>query len=130
MCWISKNIPELKIAEKDIEVQKVLWEDNNTLRSPLWIDYVWKQGVVQEVSWFSEYKKYGLPSDPHYLKSNGFHSCKKILCKNGNWYSVYPIKLIFQVNDFERIFNAIIPKGSKYYLNEYGEFVSDKLMII
>ena len=62
----------------------------------------------------------------------GLHSCHKIAAENGKWFSVSEKgsrDMLWLESDVELVFDAVIPKGATYYLNGYGEYVSDMLMI-
>ena len=72
----------------------------------------------------------------------GFHSAKEIELKwdqevrkgylfvgKGRHISYKILSMQFLENRVV-ILNCIIPKGSKYYVNEYGEYVSDQLIVL
>ena len=129
MCWISKNKPILRIAEEDIPVKKVLrvvkdvhhfWEKH--FYSPCFNVYEWTPGIIHE----EEIGKVIDTPFSDYVICEGLHSCANITLHKGQAYSSRPMFIVY-VN--EHIFNAFIPKGSQYYLNEYGEYVSNQLCI-
>lgn len=142
MCWISKFPPKEQIAEKDIEVEKVLEVIGNTLGSPI-CPKVWKKGEVEiEPVNFNNIEPDSIFKD--YRINKGFHSAKKIDYYSNDfsefffskykesWCSLSPkgIRKIFTKGDADKIFKAIIPKGARYCVNEYLEYVSDKLIIL
>ena len=137
MCWKSSKEPVLMVAERDISVEKVLrMGDNGVLSSPIRTLNKWKLGEVMYTSIternFKEEDFY------QYIIRLGFHSCAKII--NSPRYDVvdYWVSLygdakeyeLFYADDGEVVCEAIIPSGSRYYLNEYGEYVSDSLKIV
>ena len=127
MCWSSSYIPQLKTAEEDIKVKKVLLKtEDSLLHSPCETDFKWELGKVYE-------NEIGiiLQLFSYYHINKGFHSCQNIYNGNTYWCSCINNEehILFEIDKGEEIFDAIIPKGSEYYLNEYGEYVSNKLMI-
>lgn len=142
MCWISKSPPKEQIAEEDIEVEKVLAVVGNILGSPI-CPKVWKKGEVEiELVNFNNIELDFIFKD--YRINKGFHSAKKIehysndfselffsKCEE-SWYSFSPKgnHILFSREDNEEVFKAIIPKGARYCVNEYLEYVSDKLIIL
>lgn len=141
MCWISKFPPKEQIAEKDIEVEKVLEVIGNTLGSPI-CPKVWKKGEVEiEPVNFNNIEPDSIFKD--YRINKGFHSAKSLDHYSNNldffffkhyesWYSFSPKgnHILFSKGDNEEVFKAIIPKGARYCVNEYLEYVSDKLIIL
>ena len=130
MCWTTDVIPKLEVAKEDIPVKKVLLNYYGSLYSPVLLFFKWEFNVIK-VTKLGE-------SDYHFLSKTfsigyGFHSCEDIHRNNGyfanNWTNKC-FNTLFVADSREEVFNAIIPKGSKYYKNEEGDYVSDKLMII
>ena len=137
MCWItSKEIHnEPKIAEEDIKVKKILTKQ---LTSP-YMGNPWVMNEVQKTNLGGCCCYNNGLVITSWCVSEGFHSCKNII------QSTHPFKRSFYSasedgeiygnvfpNCAEKdylVFDAIIPKGSMYYVNEYEEFVSNKLMI-
>lgn len=130
MCWKSHKTPVKEIATEDIVVQKVLTRNNNgMLVSPVYCSHNWEE--TKEVSlskditveydyyFYSEYWNIGY----------GFHSCEKITIGFGNkWYC--HDEYIFGVDDSDILCEFIIPKGSIYYKNENGCYVSNRLRFV
>lgn len=76
MCWISKFPPKEQIAEKDIEVEKVLLVIGNNLHSPV-CPKVWKKGEVEiEPVNFNNIEPDSIFKD--YRINKGFHSAKSL----------------------------------------------------
>ena len=122
MCWSSKTKPVLQIAEEDIKVQKVLKKDEDGYVSPIFSFYDWTPGIVVETE--LGHIHVGARS---FAIRKGFHSCDEIHNEDGVWCTK---TLNLFIEDLgEEVVNAIIPKGSQYYLNEYGEYVSNKLKL-
>ena len=134
MCWIGKNNPQ--IATEDIKVVKIFEYKNGKILSPI-ILMEWKRGeLVPRVK---------IPdSSVLHLRNidKGYHSCRdlKIIhnCFNerispyvrGAFVSpIYNVLIMCKREKFIML-TCIIPKGTKYYENEYGEIVSEQLMLI
>lgn len=129
------------VASEDIPVQKVLveYDDGQSLIydyhlfSPIFNSIEWKTGEVKVAKIDRIYNLY--PNT--YTIERGLHSCKKIAFLpdfNNAWVSklheeLDGYSLLWYKTKNEIVVDAIIPKGSHYYLNEYGEYVSDKLMM-
>ena len=133
MCWKSKYKPMLEIAEEDIPVQKVLDVKGDELWSPLY-PFKWKLN--------GEYAAW-LPT-PIFNDTSmywevivGFNSSSSIhmidfnfarMCQNKFGMTVLATSN-FRSNNW-KIFDCIIPKGAKYYKNEYEDYISDGLIIL
>lgn len=121
MCWYSYssifNSP--KTAECDIEVIKVVRKDNKTPFREYYVEY---NKCLPKVNIVLQYENNRL------FITNGYHShSKNCLVKEDYRF--------FELNGFAYekycdIHKAYIPKGTKYYENEWGDFVSETLVII
>ena len=123
MCWSSKIKPVLLIAGKDIPVKKILLhQGTNDYVSPCYKQFGWNINKVHTT-------KLGEPivHPLSYDISQGFHSCEDIIALDVFWATGFHI--IFERDYDEVVVSAIIPKGSEYYKNEFGEYVSNKLKI-
>lgn len=124
MCWISKIKPVKQYAYDDIVVYKVLIERRG-LRSPYVQSFTWELNTIYESN--LDYPKLCIKewiySFINYEINKGFHSCAK-----GYTLNQYYLALICIYPSAE-IYECIIPKGSYYYKNSRGEYVSDKLII-
>lgn len=130
MCWTTKEKPVLKIATEDIKVKKVLTINMDSPYYPK----KWEANKVYELKYPIKPFRWGV----EWGIERGFHSCVNIYehFRNGskylssrrtfNWMTFTISTFILPV----RVFNAVIPKGSEYYENEYGEMVSNQLKII
>lgn len=140
MCWTSAKKPVLKTAKRNIMVKKVL---DKYMQSPIYhfqwrTDKVYTNEGVTIRPFESAYQiiKYGR----NWVIEDGLHSCRNIyiLCWNDKEYLSSQPK--FDARNFVllnsgrfrfkfKVYDAVIPKGANYYVNEQGEYVSDRLMI-
>ena len=124
MCWISKIKPVKQYAYNDIVVYKVLIERRG-LRSPYVQFFTWKLNTIYESNldypelYINRFRSYPFK----YEINEGFHSCAR-----GYTLNEYYLALTYTYPSAE-IYECIIPKGSYYYKNSRGEYVSDKLII-
>lgn len=133
MCWKSKNKPKLEIAEEDIPVKKILDVKGDELWSPLY-PFKWKLNSVY-LAWLP------IPIFDDKLKCwqshIGFNSCSSIHMIDYNFARQCKNKFgvtILATSDFHRdnwkVFDCVIPKGAKYYKNEYDDYISDGLIVL
>lgn len=132
MCWIGKNNPQ--IATEDIKVFKIFEYKNGELLSPVML-MGWKRGKLASHVEIPD-------SSTLYLRNigKGYHSCRdlKIVPNHFNDISIIreaffsPIHGLLIMRKKERfiMLTCIIPKGTKYYENEYGEIVSETIKIL
>ena len=133
MCWMSSSAPVKRIAEKDRKVYKVLNVDaGGSIRSPYYVSMEWKLGEV-----FSSNIKMGYANDFGVTINEGLHSfsCAPDLERDfrgvigvNKWVIGLSPKITHCDGDV--VFECVIPKGSIYYENEYGDIVSNKLKVI
>lgn len=150
MCWRTSygmlSIP--RTAAKDIHVKKAFY-CHRTIRSLFHRTFEWSLGR-KYVSYFLNKpkrlidKRYSRPRRYVWEVCCGFHSAKEIELKwnqdeeRGYLFVGKPMDLKVSYSIFNRwlieegivIHNCIIPKGSKYYVNEYGEYVSNQLIVL
>lgn len=128
MCWTTQYDNHLQplIAEDDMKVLKLLSED---LKSPFQLNfhYILNENapyvpIKLEISYW---QKEDIINDGYHSFNINHHSIlkfeeltEKYLYKN----SVFP--------EGSCLFEAIIPKGTKYYENEYGAIVSETIRIV
>ena len=131
MCWISKSRPIIQIADSDILVEKVLNGGDGFVHSPVYTGHFWKLGVNYSVALGEPHlSKYDAGS---FVVESGFHSCALICHDRWFWKSVGSngaAREMFNYRGDEYVYSAVIPSGSHYYVNDYGEYVSDRLKII
>ena len=133
MCWTSYKNPIMRTAKKDIPIFKIMTKDlisryycfayelNTEYRS--WLDY--------------PEKSYNTNSSKYFI-NRGFHSYNP-KCTVRKSFRNKTIKICSK-----QIFNytllaaepygvvkveGIIPKDANYYLNEFGEYVSDRIKL-
>lgn len=126
MCWVSRKLPVSRIATDDIKVIKVLRVSNDgRLFSPCFDKTVWEFGKAMHSD--LESARYSC-FYCGYIIDVGLHSCNEIYLFGRYWANKCGDNL-FEYYDGERKFNAVIPKGAEYYVNDAGEYVSDTLII-
>lgn len=130
---MTKYKPVLETAEKDIPVKKVLDKyDDGQLCSPYFVGFTWEIGKVYEVEMDEP-----MESGSDYVIESGFHSAEEIEKINADengigYYNVFLANnhtIVLSLEELD-IYDAVIPAESNFYVNEYGEFVSDRLKII
>lgn len=118
MCWISSKTPVAKIAKRDKVVYKETWaalasEDSQFILS-MWKRFKYKIGETYTLPTPLEIKK--RPYNWSNFKiSEGFHSY------NSKKFILFTNLIIIK---------CIIPAGTKYYLNEMGDVVSESIKLI
>jgi hypothetical protein len=145
MCWTNKSKPIEKLANNDIPVYKLVIDNGeNSVLSYFYNDKntPFKRGKVQKkVRIFPCYYLEG----GYYEINEGYHSyslnCKLEKILNNHdisiseqlWY-VHKIdenkKEKYWLKDTDRIGKFIIPKGVIYYVNDDGDYVSEKIKLV
>lgn len=136
MCWITNKKLKFKIAKENIPIYKICRKEDDKILS-YFKHFEYKLGWIYETNFevavdtkMSEIYK-------------GFHSYslnKTYYEKRYDIISVFKnenlIELIFnsnsnRLNDYSSgiVVSGYIPKGSAYALNEYGEYVSDSIIL-
>ena len=128
MCWASSNTPIIKVAKEPITVFKVVEVHNGKVISSI-------MGYEYEIG-----KEYNLQKELEIVRTNvsrwriaeGFHSYTHDSVNNNiNGYWETPNEIVDrEVTIFNKhhFMKCIIPIGSKYYLNEFGEVISDSII--
>ena len=151
MCWWSKRKPVAKIAKRDIPVKKVIYTDGTAYFNSF--NYKTRK-VIPKVEIVVKRTDYYLCKSTYKVES-GYHSysprCvfteishnnplrldpkQRIYVKYN--HTDYPLDYLLELyyvpqKTFRRIKvqNFIIPKGTKYYINERGEYVSELIKIV
>lgn len=132
MCIITHEKLEPQIAEKDIEVIKILSYKEEYFKF-LFINF--KRRKYQSPYFDKIYKlkrTYTSRISYNYISDKNEYQTKDGLYSFANKVSItlnmgfYPIP-----HGYRRgMFKAIIPKGAEYYTNSRGEFCSNKLKIL
>lgn len=141
MCWESNSVPEVKIAKEDIKTFKVMYRDleDEELFSYFFYKLYSIGKITSKITLSYKKLKYESSSYCIYL---GYHSYDiNIKCKHyyNSERGVYIVKVgnveEYYIEPFSNIFQTLcivectIPKDSKYYLNEKGEYVSEQIIV-
>ena len=116
-----KRASELKIAEKDLCVLKVLsyYDFNRKL------GYSFFQSSLQRIG---QLYRSVLGVNPYSTSiEKGLHSIRIDTKYKGDWFSALDLE---SRSNVLVICLAVIPKGSKYIIGKEGDIVSNKLMIL
>lgn len=138
MCWVSNNPVIFEIAEQDIKTFKVMAiDDNNNLRSYFFYSIYSIGKIKPRVTLHTQSSS---NSCTHFIH-RGYHSYhRNIECKycfdirEGGVVSVGNLEryhLSFVIYSYPKlcIVECTIPKGTKYCLNERGEYVSEQIRV-
>lgn len=109
-----------KVAEKDIKVYKILKEINSNYLIPYRrerINFVNSKADLQPVKIIA----YWDWIINRFVVDEGYHSFTTV--------KEVKFNLNFNFRGNTAIFNAIIPKGTKYFIGKYNDIVSEKLII-
>jgi len=134
MCWATdklNGIPIKHVADEDISVKKVLQYNikSHSFSSPV-VDCRWKIGETKKTKIGGIYSENG-----NYCIDKGFHSAHEIQVhlSDQGIYSFYQVNkkgnkdYLFRKMYSDVICSFVIPKGSEYYINEYGGYVSNQI---
>lgn len=130
MCWITNSKPEAHFADSDIKVYKIVTKTpRKNMVNSLYCGYTYKIGKLFEME---ERIIPGLvlsgANGKSYAIKKGFHSYatfEKVKMK-------FEEEITYAINPgvgMLVIVECIIPEGSRYYINNEGEVVSDKIII-
>ena len=140
MCWITNKTKHTvpHFAKKNIMVKKVLTLNkfSKFLTSPVYSTFNWYVGEVR-----TENIRYVDRSDIKLGIDGGFHSAARIerkVCKTYGIDTKFVSStkngghevMMFSCDNNDFICDFVIPKGSTYYMNEYGEYVSDRIVFL
>ena len=144
MCWKTYFgiLTKKHTASKDIPVKKAFIVTRDEIKSLFYKGFTWTQDILHK-TYLGNMRRFSIDGYDkwHYVWSieEGFHSAKDV--KIGNYYGERPTLTVSNGKGAGRVLNiahktnvkildCIIPKGSKYYVNEYGEYVSDQLIVL
>lgn len=137
MCWTTKfkSCAEMRTAEEDIEVFKIAIDNRERIVSYF---YYKEYNVGKTYKMDFNEKPFFVSASKLFNIDSGFHSYSTKCRINLNVYdNGYILDIIFYgtlLQSYSHVglvkLNCIIPKGSHYYENEYGEIVSDSLKIV
>lgn len=139
MCWSSFSKPELKVAENNIPVTKIVKIKQNIIRAYYEDKFVYSVNETyhSKIKLESPYSKVD-----YYRITEGFHSYKSscpITLSKSFFCTTLNVGYPNEDGELEQycmtcnsyrtlgIMSCIIPKGSKYYENEDGEIVSNTI---
>ena len=143
MCWIEniKNL-DLQIADKDIEVYKIVSDANKLSCESLIKEFIYKANIRYEMD-AMELKESNpdsafCPTNSIYI-TKAYHSYTKIrftLKKSYGSYLDFVYKGIIagnllmpiKIDNPYYVATFVIPKGSQYAVNWKGEIVSNQIM--
>lgn len=144
MCWSTYYgmLSVQRTATKDIPVKKAFSVTKSELRSLCYSGFRWTRGDLRK-TYIGRVRRFrtedSTPSCYVWSIEEGFHSAKNVeildyfrnrpKIKVGNGKGAGRIFDVGYKPDVE-ILNCIIPKGSEYYLNECGEYVSNQLIVL
>ena len=145
MCWRSRIKPVINVANKDIEVYKILFSsDGNDVGISLITKYTYLKEEVNKMK-NGNSLPVSFDIDETYNIDEGFHSydgkCKFLFGKNffeQEIFCLYDIACTEKTIYKEKLITVpkscviglfIIPSGSHYYENEDGEIVSDSIIL-
>ena len=129
MCWLGKC--DIKIAKRDFYVYKLGSVSNKGFES-LYQDFIYEPKEIN--------KKVELNPIPFYKDKSfykiyeGYHSYKDIVMPYSDLLSycrtIYlgKIKLSHYPYNIYHLATFIVPKGAKYYEDEFGEIVSSEIV--
>lgn len=131
MCWIGEG--PVKIAEKDIIVYKIGKISSDKFQS-LYQGYIYNLKELNTEILLSPKIDYGYENSILYIIWKGYHSYKNVVMPftglEKNFRAIYGGILQMEMslpNDYY-LGTFIIPKGSKYYENSWGEIVSSNII--
>lgn len=129
MCWFGK-IGQKQIAQEDTRVLKVLRVKDDKYYA-YWFPFEYEFGKLYETELGVKCKDYVEIAEGFHCYSNLLGVVKKenrctiqIMDYSGaklDWYRGTFYKLVLVA--------CTIPKGSEYYINDYGKIVSNKIII-
>lgn len=130
MCWVTNSKPEAHVADSDIKVYKIVRQTpRKNIVNSLYYVYTYKIGELFEMDEkiIPGLVLYSTPFQA-YVINEGFHSYAtfekvKMEFEDGITLAIDPGA------SMPVIVECIIPEGSRYYINNEDEVVSDKIII-
>ncbi len=130
MCWKCSRAG-LKVAEKDIPVFKILFKWTDDFLEAYYNEFYYCTGIEYsgELDVAREFPGH------YYIVDRGFHSYSPKCVITATRDTILITWGMETLDYFDRNCNlvradCIIPKGSKYYVNDRGEYVSDHIKVI
>ena len=136
MCWITNKKLKFKIAKENIPIYKICRKEDDKILS-YFKRFEYKLGCIYDTNF--EIAVDAKMSEIY----KGFHSYSLNKTYHDKWYDIVRvfknesfIERILESNSnriaeysYGIVVSGYIPKGSAYALNEYGEYVSDSIML-
>ena len=136
MCWITNKKLKFKIAKENIPIYKICRKEDDKILS-YFKHFEYKLGWLYETNF-----EVAIDTKTSEIYK-GFHSYSLNKTYSNKWYNIVRvfknenfIELIFNSNSnrlnsysFGIVVSGYIPKSSAYALNEYGEYVSDSIIL-
>lgn len=134
MCWVSNGKPEIKIAEEDIPVWKVVYkiEDISKRCKSYYYDYIYRENICEHTP--IAFKTLG----NLFKGEGGFHSYSDEL---KGMYTLRGINVNRKFTPFTyitlfdypkepnlKMAKFFIPKGAQYMKNDEGEIISNAIV--
>lgn len=132
MCWRTNNKPICHNAKSDIVCYKVMHLKEKKHYYPFFwkVRYTYKS-LICRYKYTSNSEN---PCVPLCLEAGCDYFASKYWFIDEGYHSFESkVKAEWEANSYSNkpcIVKCIIPKGSEYYHNEYGEYVSDQIIIL
>ena len=139
MCWIERleNV-HMQIADKDIEVYKIVYEANKQSCKSCVQGFIYKINTIYKIPSI-QIRRTSIFNSIIFCVEEAYHSYTKIqytFSRISKKDSIYKVKGIIFGNQivplsFNNPYYAatfVIPKGSQYAVNEQGEIISNQIM--
>ena len=136
MCWTSTKKPVLRRAEEPIPVFKILFRDMESVymhfRYHLHIKYSQRletpRNMISRYSIFEGIHSYD--AEMSFIKDHSDDSHYFIVAtKRDDLYLDTFLKSLFNLENAYIQVMGVIPEGAEYYRNEWGEIVSDSIIL-
>lgn len=139
MCWIERqeNI-QMQIADKDIEVYKVVLEANKQSCKSCVLGFIYKTNIIYKIPSI-QIRRISIFNSIIFCVDEAYHSYTKIqytlksVIVNDSFFKVKGtifgnqiVPLSFNNPYYAAMF--VVPKGSQYAVNEQGEIISDQII--
>lgn len=144
MCWSTYYgmLSVQRTATKDIPVKKAFLVTKSEIKSLCFSGFKWTKDILRK-TYLGNARRFHIDGYTRqryvWTVEEGFHSAKDV--RISDYYRDRARLKVSNGKGAGRIFdvgcktgieilNCIIPKSSKYYVNECGEYVSDRLIVL
>lgn len=153
MCWIAHNDPKIKVAENDVKVLKIVQVNGSIISPYFYPDKEHYGNVINGDFSIAGDGLFSIGTDLVFVHNSGYchWSCDEAI------HSYLPEMITIKIkiktslstnvlihnnsglllqdyygdkDDINLFMDCIIPKGTKYAINESGEVVSEKIKVI